>query len=131
MPNGRVFHMQDFNFVQWVGNTLAPTAIFGWVVGVFPGVVLLAAFLFYILQMYESVTCQTWLRGRRLRKMARLKIRMAALEAEELINHPANRVDLLPARKAAQLILAEAREQAKVVIEEAKKTEKIPIDEKH
>ena len=102
--------------------------IFGWVVGAFPGVVLLAAFLFYILQMYESVTFQTWLRGRRLRKMARLKVRMTALEAEELINHPANRVDLLPARKAAQLILAEAREQAKVVIEEAKKADKVAND---
>ena len=117
--------MQDFNIVSWVGNTLAPTAIFGWVVGAFPGVVLLAAFLFYILQMYESVTFQRWIRSRRLRHMAKLKVKMAALEAEELINHPATRVDLLPARKAAQLILQEAREQAQVVLEEARNADKI------
>ena len=120
--------MQDFNIVSWVGNTLAPTVIFGWVVGAFPGVVLLAAFLFYILQMYESITFQRWIRSRRLRQMAKLKVKMAALEAEELINHPATRVDLLPARKAAQLILQEAREQARVVLEEARNADKIAND---
>jgi hypothetical protein len=123
--------MGDVNIAAWVGNTLAPTAIFGWIVGIFPGVVLLAAFLFYILQMYESVTFQTWLRSRRLRKMARLKIKMASLEAVELLAHPAGRSDLLPARKAAQLILEEAREQAKIVIDEAKHADSVAVDEKH
>lgn len=123
--------MGESNLIAWIGNTLSPAAILGWAIGIFPGVVLFAAFLFYLIQLFESDTFQTWIRSRRLRKMAKLKIKMAALEALELINHPTTRLDFLSVRKVAQLILAEAREQAKIVVEDAKKNGTLSSDEKH
>lgn len=80
-------YMQDgstfWGWLYYVGHTFSPIAVIGSLWGFLPGTVAIVALLFYLLQMYESVTCQTWLHTRRLRKIAALKIKMAVLEAQE------------------------------------------------
>ena len=51
--------------------------------GWFPPVAALVAFVWYALQIYESKTVQEWAHNRRTRKIAELRVRMAALEALE------------------------------------------------
>ena len=75
----------DFwGWVYWTGHTISPAAIIGSALGWFPGIAAAVALVFYLLQIYESATVQSWLHNRRLRKIALYKIRMATLEAEEL-----------------------------------------------
>jgi hypothetical protein len=50
-----------------------------------------------------------------------LKIEMAKLEALELVAHPHNRVDIAPAREAAQILVEKAADAAKVLLEAQKK----------
>lgn len=91
----------DFwGWVYWIGHVLSPAAIFGSLLGYFPGIAALVALIFYIIQIYESPTTQTWLHTRRLRKIAQLKKHMAALEAQEM-KSLARRIELVDKKKEA------------------------------
>ena len=116
--------MGDFNLVSWVGHSLSVSAIFGAMVGFFPSVAALVALIWYIIQIYQSDPVQRYLRSRRLRKIAKLKLEMARLEALELVAHPAGRVDIPVAKEAAEELLRRARAEALLLIEAEKKDTK-------
>mgnify|MGYP001603714389 CR=1 FL=1 len=82
----------------WFGLAICPVAIFGSLLGWFPGVASLVALIFYLLQIYESASVQTWLHTRRLRQIAILKKKMAILEAREL-KGLARKAELLDQKK--------------------------------
>ena len=118
--------MYDFNFAAFFGHAISGAAIIGALVNVFPAVAATAALIWYLIQVYESKWMQTRLSTRRLRQIARLKVEIARLEALELVAHPANRIDILPARIAAAELLEEARAEAKQVLADAlKESERI------
>src|SRR4051812_3750833 len=81
--------MEQFDLGHWVGHILAPGVILGVLVGYLPAVAALAAFIWYLIQIYESETCQRWLDKRRTqRKLKRVtklvtehKILVAELDA--------------------------------------------------
>lgn len=123
--------MGDVNISAWIGNVLSPLTIFGVVIGWFPTIAILMAILWYTIQVYEWRGTQSWMGNRRVRKIARLRIEVARLEAIELLHNPINRSSLQPAKVAAQTLLEEAREQARRIIEEAVTAKQVPIDEKH
>lgn len=97
--------MDDYStLTAWIGHSLSSAAIVGTLVGWFPVVAALAAFIWYIIQIYESRTFQHWYANmqmkRRARKLARLqakerivlakieaieKVRVASVEARELV----------------------------------------------
>lgn len=107
--------------IGWIGHTFSSVTLAGAIVGWFPGVAAIVALFWYGIQIYESNTFQRWLTTRRLRRIARLKIEMAKLEALELVAHPHNRVDIAPAREAAQILVEKAADAAKVLLEAQKK----------
>jgi hypothetical protein len=129
--------MDNFNFAAWAGHTFSGMAIFGSFFGLFPPIAAIVAFIWYVIQIYESMAVQAWISSHRLRKIAALKVEMARLLALELIAHPANRVDILPARLAAEELLSQARAEAKKLIDDAmrvtneKKTFLAPESEGH
>lgn len=65
----------------WIGNIVSVGAIITSALGFVPAVAALVAFIWYLIQIYESVTVQRWLANRRLRKIAKLKARVVVLEA--------------------------------------------------
>src|ERR1039458_3714953 len=85
--------MGDFNWVAWLGHIMSPLTVVGVMLGWFPVFAVVLAVLWYLVQLYESRFVQTRLGVRRVRKMAKLKIEMAKLEALELIAHPVQTVD--------------------------------------
>jgi hypothetical protein len=109
------------NAISWLGHMLSSAAIVGTIVGWFPAVAAVVALFWYIIQIYESKTCQRWLTSRRLRKMARLKIVMARLEALELVQFPDNRVAAAEAQKVAVQVIENAATAAKNVLQDQKK----------
>ena len=112
--------MGDYNWASWVGNTLSPVTIFGVVVGWFPTVAVILAILWYFIQFYEWRGTQNWMGNRRVRKIARLRIEIARLEAIELLHNPIDRSAIRHAQKNAEAILEAARTQARWLIEEAR-----------
>lgn len=98
--------MLDFDWHKVVGY-LGTFAVVGTILGWFPYIAAVAAFLWYVVQLWESRTVQHWWVNRqmvrRLRKIARLK------EREKII--------------AAQLIALQtvraAQKEAKALIEDA------------
>jgi hypothetical protein len=65
------------------------------------------------------------LSSRRIRKIAKLKLEQARLEAIELVLHPKNRTDILPAQIAAAELIEDAKLEAQRILDEAhNKTEK-------
>ncbi len=68
-----------------VWNILSGLAIVGTIIGWFPYVAAFAAFLFYIIQIKDSRTVREIFTNRRRRKIAKLKVLMAQLEAADLI----------------------------------------------
>lgn len=111
--------MDDYSaLTAWVGHSLSGTAILGSLVGLFPPIAAAAAFIWYLIQVYESRTFQHWFRNRqmkyRAKKLAKLraqekivlakieaieKVRLANVEARELVETA--KVD------AAKLVLKE------------------------
>jgi hypothetical protein len=108
--------MGDFNFATWIGNTLSPITVFGVVIGWFPSIAIVLAVVWYMVQLWECGPVTRWRATHRLRRIAKLKIEMARLEALELVAHPKNRVDIAPAAVAAKKILEQAREEAKALV---------------
>lgn len=113
--------MEEGNIWTWGSHLFAGSALAGFFSGVFPSVVLVLAAGLYALQIWDNRRVQTYLSTRRLRKIARLKLEQERLEAIELVLHPKNRVDILPAKLAAAELLEEAKIEAKRIVEEAKK----------
>lgn len=107
MPDrGLTMHDLDFwGWLSWLGHALSPVAIFGSLIGFFPGIAAAVALIFYFIQIYESATVQTWMHTRRLRKIAEFKKHIAALEAQEL-KGLARRIELVKKTKAAIETLA-------------------------
>ncbi len=78
---------------RWFGDGLSVGAIVGAFLGLLPAVAAIAAFIWYLIQIYESDTAQKWLDKRRaFRKSARItklraeqKVLLAELEALELV----------------------------------------------
>jgi len=66
----------------WVGNVISASAILTTLLGLVPAIAAIVALLWYLVQIYESNTIQTWLKNRRLRKLARLKARVIMLQAQ-------------------------------------------------
>lgn len=64
-----------------VGHGLSLLAILGSLAGYIPAVAAFAGFIWYLVQLYESKTVQHWVRNRRERKVAALRVRVAALDA--------------------------------------------------
>ena len=123
--------MGDFNITAWIGNTLSPLTIFGVVIGWFPTIAIAMAIFWYAIQLYEWRGTQNMIANRRVRKIARLRIEVARLEALERLHNPINRTALLPAKVAAEALVLEAREQARIILEEAKQAHQVAPDEKH
>ena len=123
MPNrGGNFMSDDFSvWLSWIGHALSPIAVIGTVVGWFPAIASAVALIFYLLQMYESKTCQRWLTSRRLRKIAKLKIEMARLEALELVHYPDSRIAAAVAQEIAVKVVEKAAADAKVVLQDVQK----------
>jgi hypothetical protein len=117
----RVEYMDDFSIVAWIGHSFSTGAIIGTITGIFPPIAVLLAIIWYVLQIYESKRVQMWLSSHRLRRIAKLKLEQERLEALELVLHPKNRVDILPAKIAAAELLEDARREAQSILEEARK----------
>ena len=123
--------MTDFNWTAWIGNLVSPFAIVGVVFGWFPTIAIMLAIIWYLVQLYESHFMQTRMGDRRLRRMAKLRIEIAKLEALELLAHPVFTVDkvvIAAAVAAAERVLQAARQEASSVVDQAKR-DKIPPDE--
>jgi hypothetical protein len=113
--------MEEFSIGAWLGHAFSTGAILGAIKGIFPPIAVVLAIIWYMLQIYESHKVQTWLGARRLRRIAKLKLEQERLEAIELVLHPKNRVDILPAKIAAAELLEDAKAEAKLILEEARK----------
>lgn len=74
--------MED-GMTSWIGHTLSSAAIVGTIFGLFPPIAAVAAFIWYMVQLWESKTVQRWVRQRRQRKINRLKTQISVLEAIE------------------------------------------------
>jgi hypothetical protein len=85
MQRAQASTMDDFgSVVAKMWNLGSAVAIAGTIIGWFPYVAAFIGMCYYLLQMYESPTAQTWLHTRRVRKIAATKKYLAALEAQEL-----------------------------------------------
>jgi hypothetical protein len=73
--------MDSSTINQWVGNIVSAGAIVGTFIGWLPGIAAFIAFVWYLIQIYESATVQRWLAARRVRKIASLKAKILVLEA--------------------------------------------------
>ncbi len=77
--------MQDApsdHILSWFGNGASGVAIVSTMFGWLPPAAALIAIVWYLIQIYESVTVQKWLAGKRARKIARLKARVIMMEAQ-------------------------------------------------
>ncbi len=78
--------MQDSSagdhILSWVGNGASGVAIVSTLAGWLPPAAALIALVWYVIQIYESDTIQKWIRGRRVRKIARMKARVMMMEAQ-------------------------------------------------
>lgn len=85
MHVARGIAMEDFGgALSRLWSLASAAAIVGTVAGWFPYFAAFVGLCYYLLQIYESATLQTWFHTRRLRKLASLKKLVASLEAQEL-----------------------------------------------
>jgi len=78
-----------------VGHLVSAGAILGAIVGYLPAIAALVGVVWYLVQLYESNTVQRYLRGRRERKIAKLTLELARLQAQKLLQQTdPNRDDL-------------------------------------
>ena len=68
-----------------VGHLVSAGAILGAIIGYLPAVAALVGVVWYLVQLYESHTVQRYLRGRRERKIAKLTLEIARLQAQKLM----------------------------------------------
>ena len=72
--------VESFSVDKVVGNSLSLGAIVGTLMGWLPYLAAIIAVIWYLIQIYETNTVQTWLRTRRLAKIVRLKEEQLRLE---------------------------------------------------
>jgi hypothetical protein len=73
--------MDHFDYIGfWTAHILSLTALLGYLAGLFPIVAGMAAFIWYLIQIYESELVQSYFRRRRHRKIALLKKALSELE---------------------------------------------------
>lgn len=77
----------SFDLTQITGHGLSVGAIIGSLFGWAPPVAAIAAFVWYLIQIYESKYVQRFLHNRRIRKLAKLRKEIAYIEAAELIRN--------------------------------------------
>jgi hypothetical protein len=70
------------HLLSWVGNTASIGAVVSTVFGWLPPVAAFIAVVWYVIQIYESDTIQSWVKNRRVRKIARMKAQVIMLEAQ-------------------------------------------------
>ncbi len=70
------------HLLSWVGNGASIGAVVSTMVGWLPPAAAFIALVWYIIQIYESDTVQSWLRNKRTRKIARMKARVIMMEAQ-------------------------------------------------
>lgn len=68
--------------LSWFGNGASGLAIITTMFGWLPPAAALIAIVWYIIQIYESDTVQSWLRNRRTRKIAHMKAQVLLMEAQ-------------------------------------------------
>jgi hypothetical protein len=72
--------MEDFNWIGWIGHSLSGTAILGSLIGFFPPIAAVAAFVWYTIQIWESQTMRNYFARRRARRIARYRAEIVRLE---------------------------------------------------
>lgn len=71
---------------QWLGNGLSIGAIASTFMGWTPAIAAMVALIWYLIQIYESATVQTYVKNRRVRKLAKMKAAVIMLQAK--LTHP-------------------------------------------
>lgn len=69
------------SFWHWLWHGLSLGTIVGAVIGWLPAIAALAAFVWYVINVYESKTMQTWMRARRERKIAHHRLKILRLKS--------------------------------------------------
>lgn len=74
------------DYIRHVIDTISVGAVVGVILGLLPAIAALGAAVWYLIQIWESRTCQHWIANRRMkyraRKIARLKAKQKVLEAK-------------------------------------------------
>ncbi len=70
------------HLLSWIGNGASAGAVISTMVGWLPPAAAVIAFIWYVIQIYESATVQKWIRNRRTRKIARMKAQVLMMEAQ-------------------------------------------------
>lgn len=70
----------------WLANVAGAGSIVASAVGYLPAFAAAVALIWYLIQITESKTVQTWIKTRRIRRLAKLKARAILLEAQ--LQHP-------------------------------------------
>ncbi len=78
MTNGN----ENSPVTAWFINSISTGTVIAAVVGWMPAIAAGVALVWYVIQIYESNTTQSWLRRTRLQKIARLKARVLLMEAQ-------------------------------------------------
>lgn len=66
----------------WLANIFGTGSIIASVLGYLPALGASVALIWYLIQISESNTVQTWIKNRRVRRLAKLKARAILLEAK-------------------------------------------------
>ena len=99
---------EDWHFLaKWTGNGVSTVAILGTFFGWFPYIAAFAAFVWYVIQIWESKTTQEWW----VRRAATIKARqIAKLQAKE---------KLITARLLALQTVQAAKKEARQMVDNA------------
>lgn len=76
--------MQDSSdsIVSWIGNSASVGTVVSSLLGWLPPAAALIAFVWYLIQIYESKTIRRWLERRRVRKIAQHHAAIIILETK-------------------------------------------------
>lgn len=108
--------------IGWAGSVVSTLAIIGTFIGWLPYIAAFAAFVWYVIQIFESRTIQQWhakkVLIRRTRKIAKLRARekviAAQLEALLKVEAAKREAKILVETVAAALHVQEEEEEARV-----------------
>lgn len=73
--------MENHTISQWIGNIAGVGAIITTMLGVLPAVAALVAFVWYLIQIWESKTVKDIRDRRKIEKLARLKAKVLVMES--------------------------------------------------
>lgn len=104
----------QFDVSHWAGHILSLFAIVGSFAGLFPAIAALAAVIWYVINIYESRTVQTWVQRRHERRIVALSAKLASLQLRT-----AARAAGMELKGAAEAAAQTLRSDAKSVIKDA------------